>query len=354
MPLQPSTKPATLSESAGTDRSDPEQELRALSLALSEGEGFRLILATYDVPSVRDALIDRLRAALEQHGVRLTCLDVSNRRTECDLLEALQQHLAANVMPPDQGPRQAVAVVDLETCLDYRHKDRPKTNSLAPVLRGEGWGEGRHGECADYSWAVREDPAGSGVLRRANLQREAFAERIPCPVVLWLMPVATGLFAQEAPDLWHWRIATFDFTGAPTEPVEASDLTRASSFEEFRGQPLGRQHEGIAALRDRLLELEYSAGGRHLAPREESQRAALLVTLSNLGRREEALPATAEAVRLSMPLVERYPQAFLNNLRSRLQNLRRQCTDLDLDPDADSLVRQATELLARLDVAPGK
>ena len=147
MPSRPSTQPPAPSESAGSDRPDPEQELRALALALSEGEGFRLVLATYDAPSVRDSLIDRLRADLEQRGVRLTCLDVSARRTGLDLLAALQEHLAASVGPPGQGARQAVAVVDLESCLDYKHQDPPKDNSLAPVLRGEGWGEGRGSKC---------------------------------------------------------------------------------------------------------------------------------------------------------------------------------------------------------------
>ena len=76
--------------------------------------------------------------------------------------------------------------------------------------------------------------------------------------------------------------------------------------------------------------------------------------LSDLGRREEALQATAQAVRLSMPSVERYPQAFLDNYRTYLQNLRERCAELDQDPDADPLVRQATELLARLDAAAGE
>jgi len=78
------------------------------------------------------------------------------------------------------------------------------------------------------------------------------------------------------------------------------------------------------------------------------------VLQSNLGGREEALHAMAEAVRLTLPLVERYPRAFLDNLRSRLQNLRRRCAESGQDPDADPLVRQATELLARQDAASGE
>jgi hypothetical protein len=82
------------------------------------------------------------------------------------------------------------------------------------------------------------------------------------------------------------------------------------------------------------------------------ERARLLLRagkrLADLGRREEALQATAEAVRLTLPLVERYPQVFLDDLRDRSQDLRQRYAELEQDPDADPLVRQATELLARL------
>lgn len=74
--------------------------------------------------------------------------------------------------------------------------------------------------------------------------------------------------------------------------------------------------------------------------------------LADLGRRDQALQATAEAVRLTLPLVERCPHAFLDRLRNRLQNLRQPYAELDHDPDADPLVRQATELLARLEPGP--
>jgi tetratricopeptide (TPR) repeat protein len=317
MPSRPSTKPAAPSESAENDRPDPEQELRALALALSEGQGFRLILATYDLPSVRDVLLDKLRADLETHGVRLTCLDASHRRTAFDLLEALQRHLAASVPPPGDGWRQAVAVVNLESCLDYQH----------------------------------HDPTGTGVLRRANLHREAFADRVPWPVVLWLMPVATSLFAQDAPDLWHWRIATFDFTGGPTEPVEPSLLTRMTSFEEFRGLPLSRQHEGIAVLHDRLRQLEHSAGGRPLAPREEAQRAALFFELGGahaaMDHREEALRATAKAVEILRALAAERPD-FLPHLATSMNNLGSRQSALGRREEALQTTTEAVDICRRL------
>ncbi len=320
MPLQPSTLPAAPSEPVEHDRPDVEQELRALSLALSEGEGFRLVVATYDVPRVRDSLIDRLRADLKGRGVRLTCLHVSVHPTDCDLLESLQAHLSASAATLEEGlrPAVAVAVVDLETCLGYH----------------------------------RQAPAGTEVLRRANLHREAFAEQVRCPVVFWLMPVATSRFAQEAPDLWHWRIATFDFTGAPTEAVELSDLTRATSFEEFRGLSPSSQHEGIAALQDRLLQLEHAAEGRTMAPSEQARRAALLDELGRahaaMGHADQALQATSEAVEIRRRLASQRPDVFLPDLATSLNNLGAMQSNLGRWKEALPIILEAVEIRRRL------
>jgi hypothetical protein len=90
--------------------------------------------------------------------------------------------------------------------------------------------------------------------------------------------------------------------------------------------------EDEAAIRDRARLLAH-AGKR----------------FSDLGHREEALQATAEAVRLSLALVERYLQAFVKDFRIYFENLREQCEESSRDPDADPLVVQATDLLARLD-----
>jgi hypothetical protein len=75
--------------------------------------------------------------------------------------------------------------------------------------------------------------------------------------------------------------------------------------------------------------------------------------VSGLGRREEALQATAEAVRLTMPLVERYPRALREHFTIYVENLHRRCTESGQDPGADPLVRQASELLARVDDVAG-
>jgi len=55
-----------------------------------------------------------------------------------------------------------------------------------------------------------------------------------------------------------------------------------------------------------------------------------------------------------MSLVERHPQAFLDNFRTYAQNLRQRYAELGRDADADPRVVQATELLARLDAAAGE
>ncbi|MCL4206276.1 MAG: tetratricopeptide repeat protein [Pirellulaceae bacterium] len=292
-----------------------------MALALSEGEGFRLILATYAAPDVRDTLIERLRVELDKHGVRLTCLDTGHRREALDLVEALNRHLTADTVPPNSPARRAVSVVNLESCLDYGHKTSAEAN----------------------------------VLQRANLHRELFAERIRCPVVFWLMPVATGLFAREAPDLWHWRIATFDFTNVPdasAESIEPSRLTRAESFEEFRGFATDRQHEGIAALRDRLLQLEHLADGRALSPREQAQRAALLIELGKahaaMGHREDAFKTTNDAVDIYRRLAAQRPDDFQLDLAMSLINLGMMRRSLGHREEALLATEEAVDVCRRL------
>ena len=116
---------------------------------------------------------------------------------------------------------------------------------------------------------------------------------------------------------------------SPLEPVDVLIIAAAAGEEILRRLAAQRPDAFLPALATSLNNL----GNR----------------LSNLGRREEALQATAEAVRLTMPLVERYPQAFLDNYRTYLQNLHKRCVELDQDPGTDPLVRQASELLARLE-----
>jgi hypothetical protein len=44
---------------------------------------------------------------------------------------------------------------------------------------------------------------GLAVLETANLQRDAFPQAVPIPVVFWLSPIASSALPKAAPDLWH-------------------------------------------------------------------------------------------------------------------------------------------------------
>jgi hypothetical protein len=71
--------------------------------------------------------------------------------------------------------------------------------------------------------------------------------------------------------------------------------------------------------------------------------------LSALGRREEALGAAREAVEIYGRLVERFPQAFLQNYAISLGNLVDRLRECGQSPEADPLVAESRERLRRLE-----
>ena len=171
------------------DRAAPssldENTLNILELAVfvEESAGFRLGLATYDVPETRDTYLQRLAEAVADRPVHLTQLDLTRSSGEESLLKRLREHLQAH--PAPDGKHPAVMVVGLEAAIDFRRTP-----------------DGHQAR-------------GGPLLHNANLQRDAFPRLCPAPVVLWLSPFATTAFAQAAPDLWHWHSGSFTFTGSP-------------------------------------------------------------------------------------------------------------------------------------------
>jgi tetratricopeptide (TPR) repeat protein len=154
-----------------------------------------------------------------------------------------------------------------------------------------------------------------------------------------------------------WAVRTLVDRPPPSSEDEATNRERARLLHNAgkRLSDLGRREEALQAFQEAVEIRRRLAVQRPDAflPALAASLTGLGVLLSALGRREEALQATAEAVRLTLPLVARYPRAFLDRLRSRLQNLRQRCAESGQDPGADPLVRQTTELLARLDAASG-
>src|SRR5271156_5000528 len=106
------------------DRAAPgsldENTLNLLELAVfvEESTGFRLGLATYDVPETRDTYLLRLAEAVADRPVHLTRLDLTRSSGEESLLRRLREHLQTH--PAPDGKHPAVMVVGLEAAIDFR------------------------------------------------------------------------------------------------------------------------------------------------------------------------------------------------------------------------------------------
>ena len=106
----------------------------------------------------------------------VTRLDIAEAGPEGNLVGLLRKHIQEAELPA--GWRQAVMVTGIEQRLDYS--------------------------------AEHEDFA---FLHQTNLLRDALPEAARVPVVLWLSRMASAVMPVQAPDLWDWRAASFDFTG---------------------------------------------------------------------------------------------------------------------------------------------
>ena len=254
------TRPASR---RGTSPDDRERELKRLRLSVCDDIGFRLFLATYDQPRRRDELIARVIGEAEAEKVRVTRLDLAEAGRETNLVGLLRAHLQATDLPP--GWRQAVMVIGIEQRLDYAG-----------------------------------GPEGYAFLHQANLLRDALPEAAPVPVVLWLSRLASAVLPAEAPDLWHWRAANFDFTGDEAPRVELlRELTTVRPEDE--GGMSGEQRRArIQMLEDLLAELERE--GPPTSKRQTAERASSLLELGieklQLGQATEATPRFDRALGL--------------------------------------------------------
>ncbi|RZI62070.1 MAG: hypothetical protein EOP37_04875 [Rubrivivax sp.] len=77
-------------------------------------------------------------------------------------------------------------------------------------------------------WLDVDDDATVRKLGHMNLRRDPFAARVRCPVLLWLTPNALRLLADEAKDLWSWRVGHFRFL-----EEEASSLPRLHRWKDL-------------------------------------------------------------------------------------------------------------------------
>ena len=230
-----------------------ERELKRLCLSVCDDVGFRLYVATYDQPKRRDELIARLSSKARAGKVRITRLEIAGAAPETSLVGLLRAHLRGADLPA--GWRRAVMVTGIEQQLDYS--------------------SGREGVA---------------FLHQANLLRDALPEAAPVPVVLWLSRLASSAMQKEAPDLWDWRAASFDFTGDLAPRIEAlREMTSLRPEDDLRLSGERRQAR-VRMLEDLLAELVRAGPAK--SKRQVAERANLLLELgideARLGRAAEA------------------------------------------------------------------
>ncbi len=271
-------------------RDENSRNLRELAVFLDDGGAFRLGLAMYDVPRTREEWLGRLTVEMEGRPVHVLRLDLSREPGETLLLRRLEELLQTATVP--EGMTPAVMVTGLEATMDFR----PMPGTLF-VQGGE-------------------------LLRNANLQRDAYPERCPAPVVLWLNSAGVTAFTQTAPDLGQWCTGIFAFQGQESDRAELEKGLISSPLFETERLPHEAKRERIGLLQDLLLELEKS-------PQSDAQgniarRAALhhelatvFLALSEANAALEHLGRSLElARRIGDRIIEQYSLTSLGNSRS--------------------------------------
>jgi hypothetical protein len=174
---------------------DRDRSRRGLTFFLADSVGFRLGLATYDVPSTRTRELFLAVTAAAKDKIQLTVLNLADHSLDVNLLQQLEAHL--QTISTEPGCQRAIAVTGIEAVMEAGSRLDP--------------------------------PDRFAILHRTNLQRDAFVSRVPVPVVLWINRPSLSALAHEAPDFWHWRTGSFEFfsNGEDLESVLATTVAPA-------------------------------------------------------------------------------------------------------------------------------
>ena len=270
VPTIPAETTLAASGQAGDEQNG--RDYRELLVFCQTQVGFRLGMAEYDIPATRDRVIAQLLTDLSSRGLLAAKLDLASSPDERFLLTRLRGLLeSSEVARPD-----VVLVVNLESTVDYSAHSAGSSEGLA-------------------------------TLANANMQRDAFPQVCPCPVMVWLTSFSLSAFARHAPDLWHWRAGSFRFAGRSAEATRFEDRIVSHRPGEADGLPQATKRERVGQLLGLLS--RYEESGDRASPGAKARRMAALNELGliycSLADPREALDHFRQALELARELGDR-------------------------------------------------
>ncbi|MEQ8965088.1 MAG: tetratricopeptide repeat protein [Azospirillaceae bacterium] len=274
---------ATAVESEDEDKPPPfEREFKRLKrLALRTGR-LRLGLATYDTVPTRTKTIDRLRQDLESEGHQLLVADLTDGNEDTIVLDEIEAALER--AEPDKAP--AVMVIGLESLIDFTQ------------------GGSRSGS--------------TDALFHLNLHRDTLGRRTPVPIVIWASPEAMRTLAHTAPDLWHWRVGTFQFAKEDARETRARELLE-NLIPELETTPEEKSPAELHKRRQMFRELIASSEKNVVRQSPQSYRQAVWMRreLGNIEYRLNDTDRAAEAYGRALELGRDWQGSYPDDERAR-------------------------------------
>jgi tetratricopeptide (TPR) repeat protein len=329
-------------------------ETREAAAALLAGDPFYLSARDIDVPRVRRALTfifpgvgDGL-AALEpeligEHHVAEVADD------------ALVDACLARAGQDGDKRRQILTVLNRATRPEHGKEARAAEARLSRLI------EQRFGELGADLISVAVETPGRLVdlCAKLEVQVPGFDEAVLATIdnaipinTLGLAPLAL-IIAERRAALAREGVTADDGTAGLDEQKRLyllSELAARVGSLGIRLSNLGRREEALAASQEavdiyrRLAETRPDA----FLPDVAMSLNRLGIRLSNLGRREEALAASQEAVAIHRRLAETRPDAFLPDLASSLNNLGIRLSNLGRREEALAASQEAVAIHRRL------
>ncbi|MFN2629685.1 MAG: tetratricopeptide repeat protein, partial [Gaiellaceae bacterium] len=227
-------------------------ELAALERLLARAGGFSIAFAVVNHPTLRDRLVEAVRADLPDQRI-----------AELELDPAASGGVVRAIEQASHGA-DALFVHGLQT--------------LAPLDDAPGFAE-------------------------LNLNRDHLRGTVPMPIVCWAPDYAIRAFARQAADLWSGRSGLYRFEPEPGDPAATSDAA-ARGFDWSLTPEERREREAL--LRDVLDELEESG-------EDAPARADVAVSLGNAAgmqaRHAEAVALYEQALPTYRELGDRLGEA---------------------------------------------